>query len=490
MEHVMKQAVSAAWGGIALSLCASTATAMHLNPNGLGQVLVYPYYTVNGGYSSFFTIANDTSGGKAVKVRLLEGYNGRDVMDFNLYLSPHDYWAGVIVPTSDGGAAVFSTDNSCTVPKLPTTAATARLFTTSNFDGSGAQGKDGGPTGVARTREGHIEIIEMGALTASSPTLKAVTHSDGVPFDCASVVNAWAEGGQWTADPTQDIGPPSGGLFGNAMILDVSNGIVFSYSADAIAQFYAAGDRGEHSRPDALTPNISSGTSRTADLLSDDGPLSLTYARPLDAASALFMAEAIQNEYWSASGIAANSEWVVTYPTKRFYVDPYFASGAAQPPFDAKFSGANGGTSFSQIKVGMWDREEKSPVSFPPFGAPAPTYGLSYETQVVTFNQGSSGSLLFDSGLVSTGFTTSSDNGWLQILLGPQTSAGISTGSNHQLVAATNGDVLLGQPVAGFWAFGFANGDINGQRVLANYSALYRHKMLVGCKHADGTACS
>ena len=143
------------------------------------------------------------------------------------------------------------------------------------------------------------------------------------------------------------------------------------------------------------------------------------------------------------------------------------------------------------MKVNTWDREEKNAVFFPGFGAPPPNPGLSYETQLLTINQGPSGSLLFASGLVSTAFNSNnSGNGWAQLSLGPLTSAGSSIQSNHQLAAATNGDILLGQPVAGFWAFGFANGDVNGQHVLANYSALYRHKMSVACKRADGTACS
>ncbi|GAF95612.1 unnamed protein product, partial [marine sediment metagenome] len=40
-----------------------------------------------------------------------------------------------------------------------------------------------------------------------------------------------------TLDASKDIGPPSGGLFGNGVILNVDKGTVFSYGADAIAQF-------------------------------------------------------------------------------------------------------------------------------------------------------------------------------------------------------------------------------------------------------------
>ncbi|MBS0582302.1 MAG: hypothetical protein JSS42_04290 [Proteobacteria bacterium] len=479
----MKQAVSAAWVGVALGLCAPAAMAMYLNPNGLGQALVYPYYTVNGGYNTFITLTNATDIGKAVKVRLLEGYDGRDVLDFNLYLSPHDYWAGVLVPTTGGGAALFSTDNSCAVPMLPTTAATALPLTTKSFDGSAVQGRDGGPVDVARTREGHVEIIEMGTVTGA--TLKAITHGvDGIPSDCPSLVGAWGSAGAWAADSTQDIGPPTGGLSGNGMILDVAKGTAFSYAADAIALFYKKGDRGEHSAPDALTPNLASGTSLSANIFADDGPLSLTYARPIDAVSALFMADRIQSEYWTGGGTGAASDWVVTYPTKRFYVDPYWAATSALRPFDAKFSDANGGTAPSTFNPSVYDREEQSPVAFCPFGGcPKVAYSLDFDTQIVAVNQTGTPTAVLASALGTKNAIAPPNfaNGWGLLDLG--------TSPNHVLVAS-DGSVLSGQPVIGLWVTQLINGNVDGKGTLANFTVLYRHKQHVSCARADGTPCS
>ena len=71
---------------------AGLANAVELNPDGLGQVLIYPYYTVNKSQDSLFSVVNTTGVGKAVKVRFLEGYNSREVLDFNLFLSPNDVW--------------------------------------------------------------------------------------------------------------------------------------------------------------------------------------------------------------------------------------------------------------------------------------------------------------------------------------------------------------------------------------------------------------
>ena len=69
---------------------ANLASAVNLNPDGLGQVLIYPYYTVNEGVagnnlSTMFSVVNTTDQGKAVKVRFVEGYNSREVRDFHLY---------------------------------------------------------------------------------------------------------------------------------------------------------------------------------------------------------------------------------------------------------------------------------------------------------------------------------------------------------------------------------------------------------------------
>ena len=77
---------------------ANLASAVNLNPDGLGQVLIYPYYTVNergndgATLQTLFSVVNTTDQGKAVKVRFVEGYNRREVRDFHLYLSPYDVW--------------------------------------------------------------------------------------------------------------------------------------------------------------------------------------------------------------------------------------------------------------------------------------------------------------------------------------------------------------------------------------------------------------
>jgi hypothetical protein len=96
---------------------AGTAQAVNLNPDGLGQVLIYPYFTSNDGNQTVLSVVNTTDQAKAVKVRFLEGYNSREVLDFNLYLSAYDVWVAGIADV-EGTPNLFIPDTSCTVPYL------------------------------------------------------------------------------------------------------------------------------------------------------------------------------------------------------------------------------------------------------------------------------------------------------------------------------------------------------------------------------------
>jgi len=115
-EHLMRRLAFCIAAAAALQ-AAIPAKAVVLNPNGTGQALVYPYYTANAGFGTLLSLVNTTEKGKALKVHVREGYQGRDVLIFNLYLSPFDVWVAQLFGTStDGGAALATNDNSCTVP--------------------------------------------------------------------------------------------------------------------------------------------------------------------------------------------------------------------------------------------------------------------------------------------------------------------------------------------------------------------------------------
>lgn len=480
------------------------ANAVYLNPDGLGSVLVYPYYTVNGGNGTLLSVVNTTNEGKAVKVRFLEAYNSREVLDFNLYMSPFDVWVAQVAENASGGASVFTNDNSCTVPKIP---AGGQAFRTAAFDGSTAQGKDGGPTGLSRTREGYVELIEMGTVTNdSNSTLDAITHtSSGVPSSCNQVVKAWSGNGYWVQDSSVDISDPDGGLFGSGSIINVAEGTIAGYNAEAIDSFYLAASTATHTPPGSLLPNISNATSTTSYVFAN-GQLVTTDYSPygVNAVSSLFMVDNVYNEYNVESGTQSATEWVINFPTKRFYVDKQnlYTGSVALKPFDVLFSSASGGTSCSPVGLQFWNREEQTTTVGVDF-SPAPTAqgtALCWEAQVVTFDQGGAASTILGStlqaniDLTSVGF----ESGWARIdfttdsLGAPQ--------NNHVLppqpepadgnATQQTGHVFDGLPATGFSVVEYVNGNIGG--ALANYTGLYRHKFHRTCAqdNRQGAACS
>lgn len=420
----------------------SVSNAVNINPDGLGQVLIYPYYTVNAGNQTLVSVVNTTNDVKAVKVRFLEGRNSQEVLDFNLYLSPFDVWVGAVQETTGGdatsGALLKTSDTSCTVPAIPEAGAPFLNYQYAfNLN-------DGGPYSLDRTREGHLEIIEMGRVVddgdvsaAAGTSVEGVDPAPGdtgaelataathitvdgarVPFDCDALDNAWRAGGVWADSAGDaDIDEPNGGLFGGAAIINVNAGTNISYNADAIDGFFLVEDANLHADPGTIDPTLAA--AQTDDLggaqsrVFDNGTLitlDFESGNP-DAVSSVFMHDAIFNEYVTTGSIGAASEWVVTFPTKLLHLQlaedvtpggrlPFTAPD--QDPDNAEdvvLAYVAGAGACEPIDLDFYDREEDTPgnvpddleFSPPPPGVVTPGLSLCYEAQIVTFNQENAG---------------------------------------------------------------------------------------------------
>ncbi|MEQ9010862.1 hypothetical protein [Algiphilus sp.] len=171
-----------------------------------GTAVFAPYYTVNEGggaaggeWRTLLNITNVEDTTLAVKVRLHEHFNSRDVLDFVVLLSPYDAWSAVISRGNDGRPRVTTPDRSCTVPIK---------IRDDSFDGiggpfavSGVQGvvnppgetgtvgrtiaiQAGAPsaTTLARTSEGYVEVLVMGELDEIvPPSASFITNSSFEP---------------------------------------------------------------------------------------------------------------------------------------------------------------------------------------------------------------------------------------------------------------------------------------------------------------------
>ncbi len=262
-------------GLVASAAISMPAQAVVMSDDGTGEVLIYPFYTVQGPEgaprTTLLTIINTKDEYKAVKVRFHEAHNSRDALDFNLYLSPNDVWAAAVSRNPSTGVAQLTTrDNSCTIPSQ--IMSQANPFSTLAYTQDG--NNDGGNQNALRTNEGYIEVIEMGVINKNATILtngnapesaykriktfgNAILHKNdipggvmdtasGIPAGCLALQSAALTGGTWaiganggSLDTTHvGVTQPTGGLAGSAMIVQASAGTVAAYNATALKHFY------------------------------------------------------------------------------------------------------------------------------------------------------------------------------------------------------------------------------------------------------------
>lgn len=459
---------------VAASVAAGTAALsqadhMYLNDEGMGEVLLFPFYDAENGNATNFHVVNTTADVKAVKVRFLEYKNSQEVLDFNLYLSPEDHFAfGVIMDPNGTGGAIITSDNSCTVPALGSP--------NNGFDGTTTENADGSITRIQpfttfdfinigdvddspeRTLRGHVEIIEMGTVnnmgTVASGTAYAAyaTHgATGVPLNCGALATAWANN-SWVADA---VNTPDGGLYGIAYHINVEDAAAWGFEAAAVDNWAipTAGDS-YHSNPGDLFPSIVDGQFSSARYTAD-GVAYVTYTNGRDAISSLFMHDTISNDVMINGAIGGQTDWVTTFPTKRYYVDPNTNALAPEAPFDDAYVGNTGAPSFAELRacevVGLetWDREE---AFIAPDNGFSPSPGAV--AQVVCDEQnttawgaaGTASALNVERDLFNLGFSWT--EGWARWTFDEAT----------QELCNTSMECYEGLPVQGFAAYAYANG--------------------------------
>ena len=293
------------------------ANAVRLDPEAGGQALIYPYYTARSygtdPFNTYLSIVNTSADGKALRVRFREGKEGLETLGFNLFLSPNDTWTGALVPSADGGTQLITTDRSCATYASPFDAAGVNrsAFSASSF----AQ------DGLDRTREGYVEVFEMG--TVKGATLAAITQdASGLPHDCSAVQSRPVD--------TADIAAPSGGLHGTLTLIDVTSGMDMTVNAEALADlaqrpyYRAALDPYPDWKAAEIDPVSYVRTSTHA--------YRLIWSNALQAVSSVLMRPVVSNEYIIDAAVAASTDWVVTFPTRRLQV----TAGGTSAPFQAQ----------------------------------------------------------------------------------------------------------------------------------------------------------
>jgi hypothetical protein len=337
-----KTKIAAAVAATALGIAGmQVANAVHVNGDGTGEVLIFPYYNTNNSFQTNVSVTNTTSAYTIFKIRFRESNNSQDVLDFNVYMSPYDVWTGTVRQV-DGKANLISDDTTCTYPPNDVVVNEAEetfvlnpdLYT---GDTPLTEAQKGWNFKTAYTNvdasdplEGYIEVFEIGSIrpeqklfvdstkdgeidkdTDKSYTA-GVVHVDGMPVDCSVVETAWKYGigphGAKNADTNVDdlnpanvedgdlpglsfkytangnLLPPYGGLYGMTIFLDLING--GAYVADPVA-IENWSDLAQHYNPgdvdDFLLPSLASGdVGLSARMNSASGLTTRTWPKSID----------------------------------------------------------------------------------------------------------------------------------------------------------------------------------------------------------------
>ena len=488
MKTFKQKSLYAALAGVSALGVTGAAQAVNVNPDGLGQVLIYPYYTTRvdksgNAYSSLLTVVNSTASAKAVKVRFIEGKNSEEVLDFNLFLSNHDVWTAAILPTPDGGAGVGTFDKSCTVPTVSHDVNNLSEFVNVLLDDTV------GDDSLDRTREGYAEVIEMGPIDPTSKTWTAITHVAGVPPCTAS---ALTDAAVTSALDTSIDNPNLGGLFGDMTLINVNSGTDYTEDAVALDNFRNAG---AYDSPGNVTPDLKEAAPPISVTVIGNAVYQSRFnngvnVNTFDAISALFMHDHVYNTFVLDSATKSGTDWVLNFPTKRYYYTFVGAKGnqtATSYLFQRNLIINQGAC--DDVAATLYDREENTAVTQVGFSpsVPGKANTLCWEANVLTFNASQVlGST--NNRNVQTGFA----DGWADLNFVLPTTTTTYQGApgtfGHQLRAAdttitpiggsstTFGlATYFGLPVIGFAVESYQNGVLAGN-VLSNYGGNFVHK--------------
>lgn len=476
----------------------TNVSAVNLATDGVGEVAIAPYYTTRDGWSTLINLTNTRAVPVVVKVRIHEGLNSRDVLDFNVALSANDVFTALMKEADDGSGAVIDIvdEDTCTVPNnIKIVKASALGY--SGDDDKGFSNLDGGPTDIDRMREGYIEFIVMGATEGDDefgfPVGFAIEN-----HDCAAVEQAFRKVN--ILDTAREFGEPINALKFNFRLINPSKAMEAGALATTWANFFnPAGaedgavlpgannactiNRGaerdgaewdptgadapasclnlitaqepfdflEPSLNDAFPPVGNFYDDASNALVSVTGPAVVNAAvlpqnRGVDALSATIQRATVINEWSLNATTGSDTSWIVTFPTKGFYVDKglgrQFAiitgdrdeadlGAVPYPPFAEAFIG---GQSCNEVTFTAFDRAENSAIQTGgTIVSPAPTAPvdeLCREANVVTFsaNGGDSAGVLATANPVTVDLSQlvnnfDADAGWMELNLAAEGSA-------------------------------------------------------------------
>lgn len=373
--------------GLATGTINGAATDVFINPQGLGDALIYPYFNVRDGSVNLFTVTNTADYPVRARIRFLAGRNSIEMLDFDICLSEHDVWTSYIV--NDGGTGtVKSIDIDTPIDYGQDRGAKNGVLSVAFPDGvpfrwTGTTCDTDGPNVCQdETLEGYFVVIAENALAFNSAKGTIGTNA-GTDACGRKAANTGAHADLWLNDslavliPGDDPLQPGGVgnvLYGTNMLISTTSSATYAYNAIALADF---SDGVYLFDPTAANPNLGDA--------SPDGLAGVEFILTKDF---------VMQQYYDFAG-AAQTEMIVNFPTRQLH-------GFHTTIF-----------SDDRVLITAWDDMENSKTIVCEFSPcpPAQSTRLPYEVNLLTVN----GSKIFDSTLEVALAISDYAFGWLRV---------------------------------------------------------------------------
>ncbi len=308
------------------------ANAVQLSDDGVGDAIVFPFYTVENNHRSELSFTNNTATVKAVKVMFYDRFANIVLLSFHVYLAPMDSWSAeldsIVSNSVPGEPTTFltPTDNSCAPFVNP--GQEMRPFAIdddSRFDAI-----------LDRAQTGTIVLIDLGEVL--DPEAQNIVFTNNEPNDCQQIEDNWRSQGVWGQDPGHSMGPVVGGLSANLVVRALDNGSTFEVDPTVLKNTLNTGSA--HVSPGSTGPNLNHDTSHP-ELLGLLGTPSYGFEFNSQHIIALLQKTAVSTEFDFTQSTDVRINWVVTLMNKMSY---YF-SGITQlrPPFTSTLNAADNG---------------------------------------------------------------------------------------------------------------------------------------------------
>ncbi|WP_409525895.1 hypothetical protein [Nitrincola sp. MINF-07-Sa-05] len=254
------------WGLQALAagsllLNALPGQAQVLGDDGVGEVLLFSFFSTQQGWDSYLNISHQPGDSGAFRVLIREGYNGEKVTSFNVYNS--STWRASL-SAQGNGSVLRVAEGGCLVTG------------STQIEGAGAE--------IALSTS--MGMIEVYALPTSAETVG----------ESCDQIGDWSRDGRWLSGVAQQtLVAPYAELSGEMMLVNVAKGLATEYPAIAFREFM---HNPVHPKPQADKPDLSS---------TREGAYRLNQLLQVSE-------DMLGNDVTMDASINAQTDWIISYP--------------------------------------------------------------------------------------------------------------------------------------------------------------------------------